>query len=923
MNKEDLIMVYFEKMKKLIRNNQKYLVAIIVIAFMLLLLYSPIIFDGWKLSFTNVTYSFSPFDSLGVKTKGPFLSDPADNVYPIAYQSIHNLTFTSWISMLGIGAPQSMSIYLFFLNYVYLLPFDIAPLVISIVKVLIAFFAMYFYMKHLKISRIGCYISSVSYALCSTMVVWHGWPHSEVTMLAPLLFLVMDLLLEKIKVSTIVCGSLIIFCMLVAGMPTYTAYFMYLVGCYVLYYGLKKYWNDKRKLLGYFFSFFACVVFGALLSLPYTLELLQTVGGNGYNDSRKGLAEAKLSLDYLRTLFFPYVREDLTIHVNEATLYTGILAMVSLPLSFLNIKKKPKNMFFLVSLIVLFVLVFTNLLSPIYQMLPLVNTSIRYRLIVLINFSLSVLVGVNIGDIFENSADYKKKKFFFVSLLGIGIGFFYIAYSIIDSYKLSKALNEQVDTAKLVLIALFVICVITLFVKNRVTITLCKLSLIILVIIDMAGFGSYYLPLISNDASVIPPITDSLSYVKENTKNQEKTASIGQWTFFASNNMYYNIRDIRGHNFVYTNKDIKNYYEAIDDEAYSTPTRIAFHKIDNENLLKYLGVKYILSESEGASDREPFISGVTPLREFYEGEKVFTQTFTATENNLSTLKLMIGTYQGKFTEQDSVSIQLIDLQSDEIIRQASTSLYKQKDNDYITFSFDPIGNSKDTEYKLVIKTNVQEEHKITFYASNEKSYEGDFSETDYRGNLVLQPFYSTQNERIGGDGITVRELEDFSQQIQLTDEIITEKTSKDVLSSMENNYRKNRVYFSKEDNYPNVLNSNKLSAEESISSPVNNRDGTISFDATVDESRVVLINEYNDGNWDAYIDGQKTTVYKGNYLFRAIVIPKGNHTIVLKHNSKSLFISWIVTGVTVVVLLILVLFRKKLQTLLSKYGITV
>lgn len=72
-------------------------------------------------------------------------------------------------------------------------------------------------------------------------------------------------------------------------------------------------------------------------------------------------------------------------------------------------------------------------------------------------------------------------------------------------------------------------------------------------------------------------------------RKSRKTVSIADNGLFASNNMYYNIRDIRGHNFVYTNKDIKNYYEAIDDEAYLTsPTRIAFHKIDNENLLKYL-----------------------------------------------------------------------------------------------------------------------------------------------------------------------------------------------------------------------------------------------------------------------------------------------------------------------------------------------
>ncbi|WP_368259577.1 YfhO family protein [Enterococcus sp. 2201sp1_2201st1_C11_2201SCRN_220225] len=906
-------MIKFFKLKK------NYIYVFIGLVFLLMMLYSAVFFGDWKLSFTNVTYNFAPFDSLGVKIKGPWLSDPADNVYPIAYQSIHNLSFSSWITTLGIGAPQSMMLYMFFMNYLFLLPFDIAPLIISIVKILIAFGSMYAFIRRIYPSRLGAFISGVSYALCSTMIVWHGWPHSEVTMFAPLLFLIMDLLTEKFKVSYLIIGSLVVFNMLVAGMPTYVAYFMYLLGCYVLFYGIKKFWRDKKKLALYFFIFFLCVLFGTLLSLPYTAELLQTVGGNGYNESRKGLATAKLDWDYLRSLFFPYVRNGLDIHVNEATLYTGLLAIASLPLTLLNVKSKPKSIFFFTSLILLVIIVFTNVLSPAYQLLPLVNTSIRYRLIVLINFCLCVLIGLNVGDFFLKIDSYRNKKIRTSALLLSGGLLYYIAFTTISSYKLSAALTEQVENSKIIVLAFVSICFIVLFIRSKHLTSLGSLLVVILVVFDMTSFGSYYLPLIEEEASVVPPMTDSISYIQENTKEQEKIVGVGQWTFFASNNMYYDIRDIRGHNFVYTNADMQKYYKAIDEDAYSTPTRIGFQKIGNENLLKYMGVKYIVKESEGSSDREPFISGVVPVGLMHNGIRL-TQSFKATKDNLSTLKLMVGTYKGEFTKEQGITVQVVDSDSGKTIRETTTSLLRQKDNDYITFSFDPISLSHDKEYDLIVSTNVPASNPITLYVSNEKTYEGDFSEDGFTGNLVLQPYYNGDGQRVGNDGLTVEELPAYSDQIQLTDKVIIEDSSKAVLNSMEKSFNPDTAYFDGSTEHPEIKNINTLSSEEKVTNISNRENGTITFDASVSEERVILINEYNDGNWHAYIDGEEVPLYKGNYLFRAIVVPKGTHNVELKYENAKLNIFWIISIVTGVGLLLIILFRKRVNHFLQKVG---
>ena len=55
---------------------------------------------GWKFSFTNVNYQYEPFDSSGVATDGPSLTDPADNILPIVSSiSVYTLAiqFQHWM----------------------------------------------------------------------------------------------------------------------------------------------------------------------------------------------------------------------------------------------------------------------------------------------------------------------------------------------------------------------------------------------------------------------------------------------------------------------------------------------------------------------------------------------------------------------------------------------------------------------------------------------------------------------------------------------------------------------------------------------------------------------------------------------------------------------------------------------------------
>ena len=73
----------------------------------------------------------------------------------------------------------------------------------------------------------------------------------------------------------------------------------------------------------------------------------------------------------------------------------------------------------------------------------------------------------------------------------------------------------------------------------------------------------------------------------------------------------------------------------------------------------------------------------------------------------------------------------------------------------------------------------------------------------------------------------------------------------------------------------------------------------ISFDVTASGNNLLFVSEvYYPAGWNAYIDGVETPIYKTNYLWRSIIVPKGNHKIEMKFEPKTFK-----TGMTISMLL--------------------
>ncbi len=76
------------------------------------------------------------------------------------------------------------------------------------------------------------------------------------------------------------------------------------------------------------------------------------------------------------------------------------------------------------------------------------------------------------------------------------------------------------------------------------------------------------------------------------------------------------------------------------------------------------------------------------------------------------------------------------------------------------------------------------------------------------------------------------------------------------------------------------------------------------------DSILVLLDNYYPG-WNAYIDSEKTPVYRANYTFRAIVVPKGNHIVKLVYEPMSVTIGEVIFALSALLLIVVyLLFRE-------------
>ena len=79
-----------------------------------------------------------------------------------------------------------------------------------------------------------------------------------------------------------------------------------------------------------------------------------------------------------------------------------------------------------------------------------------------------------------------------------------------------------------------------------------------------------------------------------------------------------------------------------------------------------------------------------------------------------------------------------------------------------------------------------------------------------------------------------------------------------------------------------------------------------------DKSFLFLSDNYYPG-WQAYVDDRQTKIYRADYTFRSVIVPKGIHEVIFKYQPLSFYIGTALTLAGIIVLAI-VSFRLSMRS---------
>jgi hypothetical protein len=217
---------------------------------------------------------------------------------------------------------------------------------------------------------------------------------------------------------------------------------------------------------------------------------------------------------------------------------------------------------------------------------------------------------------------------------------------------------------------------------------------------------------------------------------------------------------------------------------------------------------------------------------------------------------------------------------------------------------------------------IQRYGELLFSALNNGKYrsdvgraDADLGYSDTRENLVHNPYRAKLLSLLGVKYITQKLVDEKGKQIPiskddtlftpvwsdgiyaiyayknalartfLVDSVLVRKSPQDILNALYNpttNLEKT-VILEKDPHLDTV--GNDLQGHSEIEEYKNEK---ISIRATINKKSLLFLSDNYYPGWKAYVDGKETEMFRADYTFRAVVIPKGKHTIVFVYRPLSI-----------------------------------
>lgn len=589
----------------------------------------------------------------GIAYKNFLITDPIRQQYPwryLAIQSEKEVVLPLWNPYSGAGEPlfaNIQSALLYPLNLLlFVLPFTTGWSFLIMLQLVLGGISMYYYLKNRDLSDESSFLGSVSYIFSGFFVAWLTWNTLvQVALWLPVALLAVDKITHEKKGKLVFLWCIVlIFAMTLSFFAGHLQTYFY-ISLLVAAYTILRIFSQKEKTAS-IALFLGAVMNVLVLIFAQLFATIQLILQSARDTDQQFLVNKEgwfIPWQHLIQFFSPdFFGNPATLNYWGTWNYGEMVGYIGLiPLFFalyaLLLRKSRTVVFFAgVALISLLFALPTFLAKlPFTLQIPFLATSQPTRLMVLIDFSLSVLAAYGF-HIFLHNKKFDTKLF-------VLLGIFALSAIALWAYAFQKGISSELivnlsvakrnlffPTALLIVLSVFI--ALWMLVQNKTMKRILVICLLVVVSVDLLRFGSKFNPFVNPE--YVYPMTKTIAYLQEKSKNYP-------WRFLGidSGNQkrilppnisaYYKLYTLDTYNPLLL-RNFQNYAAASEfgitnGDEFSFNRIIALNNYDSR-LVSLAGVKYLasLSDIENSAYKLRLKEGGTRV---YENTNVFPRAF--------------------------------------------------------------------------------------------------------------------------------------------------------------------------------------------------------------------------------------------------------------------------------------------------------
>ena len=138
----------------------------------------------------------------------------------------------------------------------------------------------------------------------------------------------------------------------------------------------------------------------------------------------------------------------------------------------------------------------------------------------------------------------------------------------------------------------------------------------------------------------------------------------------------------------------------------------------------------------------------------------------------------------------------------------------------------------------------------------------------------------------------------------LTDSFVVEKDKEKIISRLYDDKRNAKTVILEEDlNIPIQKGKGKVKLIKYSPNKIN-------FSVDTQSNNILFMSDNFFPGWTVFIDDNVGRIYRANYSFRAVPVPKGKHTVIFSYNPKPFYIGATVTLATIMVIMLYIAINR-------------